>query len=520
MSPSSWFDRKCHDERIPFSSAHEYLRGILGTMPCEENGNCSASERWKGLTQDGNPTVDVIHATSALAHVPWLIEDANVIFDERPDFTESFNVEEHERFRRSMNSLLRRRSDEDLTWTSLIHSVRSNDEELLSKFEQVFDDNLKQSELFGEEYVHGRTPAIGRAMSGGMNTTHNRLTGHNGRTSVVLDEGNTIRCILHRPALESARCVIGLDAFPAKRMWELNTGLSLRSDSVLSDEVRRQWRRDERSLEVRQVGTAVNYVTSGWKSPAQRRKSKAIIGELREMYGAEFRTAITSKSVERSVQEILSEAGIKGAETLYYGNLRSNNDFEGERVGLLLGVIDPGDEYVLDMLALAGLEARPETIEGNRAQGRGFEGPDSRTARGFLDAIRESSVAQGIGRYARNPDSDSSGATVYVWTNVIPRQLVDEVVSGVGSEVTELMRAIERYIREKSPVTARQVQNGIEVPEDHTVGSVSKKHVLDVFGRLEEQGIVVIHKEAGAYGADLCEYVSGELEREVDLGVR
>lgn len=519
-SPSTWFDRKCYKERVPFSAAHKHLRTTLGSLPCEEDGKCTASARWKGLRQDDDtPAVDVIHATSMLAHVDWFIEGANVIFDERPSFIESFNEEEHERFRRSVNTLLRHRSEEGLTWASLIHAVRSEDTQLLSKFEQMFADDFTKSQLFEEKYVHKRAPPICSAMSGGMNATQSRLTGHYGRTSVVLNSENTIRRVLHRPYLESARCVIGLDAFPSKRLWELNTVEPLHSRSVLTDNERRRWRRNERGLEIRQVGINVNYVTKGWKSESQEEKADAIIKELRKMYETEFRTAITSKDAESSVQKMMRDAGIDDYETLYYGHLRSNNDFTGERVGLLLGAIDPGDEYVLDMLALSGLNARPETIEGNRAQGRGFVGPDSEAARGFLDAVREESIAQGIGRYARSPKSDSSRATVYVWTAAIPEPLVDDVVAGPGVEVTELMRTIEVFVRENSPVTAKEVREGVDVPEAHNNDTVSQKHVLEVFERLEEQEIVTIHKGKGAHGADQCEYQRGSLGRAVHLGM-
>lgn len=518
--PSSWFKRKCHQEGVPFSKAHSYLGRTNDGLPCEASGECRATKRWKDLTNEGKPTVDVIHTTATLAHVPWLVDDANIILDERPNFLETFDEVAHERFRRSMNTLLQHRSNSGLTWASLINAMRSDNEDLLTEFQRAFADDLAETRLFGGDYIHARAPAIGRAMSSGMDGTHKRHTGHSDRTSIVLDSMNTIRCVLHRPALDTARCVIGLDAFLTKRVWELNTGLSFRSRSVLSDSVRRQWRRDERGLEVRQVGRTVNYVTSGWRSSTQHQKGNAIINELHEKYGNDFQTAVTSKSINRDVQVMMAEAGIERPETLYYGNLRSRNDFEGERIGLLLGVIDPGDKYVLDMLALCGLNARPETIEGDRAPGRGYVGPDNKAAEDFLDGFREAKLAQGVGRYARSPDAELSGATVYVWTNVLPRQLVDAIVPGVGDSVTDLMKSIEDYIRENSPVTARQVADDVDVPEDHVSDSVSKKHVLEVFGRLEDQGVVVIRKGEAAYGADLCEYIEGELRRVVDLDGR
>ena len=50
-----------------------------------------------------------------------------------------------------------------------------------------------------------------------------------------------------------------------------------------------------------------------------------------------------------------------GPDTLHYGEEKSRNDFGDEDVCSVLGCIDPGDDYVLDLLAEAGLNAEPET---------------------------------------------------------------------------------------------------------------------------------------------------------------
>jgi hypothetical protein len=61
------------------------------------------------------------------------------------------------------------------------------------------------------------------------------------------------------------------------------------------------------------------------------------------------------------------EAGVDDGEfaTMTYGEEKSRNDFAEETVGLVYGYIDPGDDYVLDLLAECGL-IRFETGEVKR----------------------------------------------------------------------------------------------------------------------------------------------------------
>lgn len=147
----------------------------------------------------------------------------------------------------------------------------------------------------------------------------------------------------------------------------------------------------------------------------------------------------------------------------------SRNDFSGERVGLVNGCMDPGDDYVINLLAELGLEAWPERVDPAeledptkalcgecggrrcstclgtgliRAVGRGFEGPDAGVAAELLASVRENRVAQAAGRYARNADDPDDRAIVYVRTDAIPEELVDVQVDGVRSVATGLQRDI------------------------------------------------------------------------------
>jgi len=93
MAASDWFDAVCDGRGVPFSTAHAYLaehndQGI--TLPCYRGETvCLAIAQWDGLprTEEGDPAVDVIHATHQFAYVPSLVQSCTVVFDEQPDFS-------------------------------------------------------------------------------------------------------------------------------------------------------------------------------------------------------------------------------------------------------------------------------------------------------------------------------------------------------------------------------------------------------------------------------------------------
>ena len=509
MDASDWFDRKCDIEQVQFTTAHRHLRHqIRGDLPC----SCDDVSQYSGILRDsdGELQKDIIHATDKFAHIDWLIEDSNVIFDEQPTYTKSLNEANHESLRRTIGSLLTDRAGEQRSWWErLVIAVVDGDEEALKEYRTLFAEDPPRNWLFSQGYVHASATTIGRALTNAKAMWNNRYRGTDGRTTVVLDDHRSLH--VHQPPnLSKARCVIGLDAHPSEILWNVNTVRNLTTEKVLSDVERRNWRIHERKLLVKQVGKANNYCTRGWKSSSARKKIVRVIEELREQYGKNFRTAITSKALQGEVEDLLRAGGIENPATLYYNNLRSNNNLKGESVGLLFGCIDPGDDYILNILALCGLEAEPQTQEdGSRAFGRGFVGPDSEAATELLWSVRENNIMQAIGRYARSPGEGGDGATVYAMTDAIPEQMVDERVPGVTGEVTDKKREIEEYVRENSPVTTTEVVKSVES---------SRPHVIDTLRQMEEQGVVTKSAGTGPNGADVYRYEGGSFRQPIDLG--
>lgn len=116
----------------------------------------------------------------------------------------------------------------------------------------------------------------------------------------------------------------------------------------------------------RPSGKNGNHLTDG-----NRLKSKArvLIQELRDRHSDDFRSVLCPKAVKSKVESTMKEARIDDSKIITFGRETSNNAFKGERVGLVIGCLDPGDDYVLDILAELKLEAEPKTNECEKCGG-------------------------------------------------------------------------------------------------------------------------------------------------------
>lgn len=532
MTPSEWLDRKCDRDGASFSDAHKELTGRLGRLPCSTDGLCPAFAQYEDVPRDGEDetTYDVVHASATFARLENITIDSNVIIDERPSYRLGVNKNGlRYQIQNGITELLDARSnsgDETYTWEALIELVKDRPEEpedleawegRIAEYSELFESGLSSSERFGSGVsIHELTPAVGRAICAAIPVGNERYCGHDGLLKVVFTRKNRIRTVHDCPDLSGARCIIGLDAHPSPRLWELNTGYELPVVSLLSAEENQYWRTVERGLYVVQVGQYTRPLTKGWRNDSQPDEVETLVNSLREKYGSEFRTSICPKEIESDIHEIMARAGIDGPETMYYGSEKSRNDFTTERVGLLIGCIDPGDEPILDNLALLDLHAEPETItvddKEERAYGRGFVGLDADAAEEFLKSVRETHIAQSIGRYARDRGA-SGGAIVYVWTDAIPEGMVDERVSGVLNRDAPKRDQIENCLFEnREPTTYRELGDKF---------GVSKTYVIDVCKELEKCGKIRISQGTGFAGADEVVYTSDKRDTvpRVDLQI-
>lgn len=511
---SAWIDRQCDQKGVPFSAAHSHLadhndQGV--ELPCGGQGDCPAIHQYERLRSEDPP---LVIATHQFAHVPSLRHRQNVVFDERPDFTEDLSTGQ---VRRAISAFLSEVNAPVETWEAFVQLSQSDSyrgdlgAEVAETEERI--ERVPDREWFiRNPDAHTLAPALARAVwhaeSRGNGRRHGKVSYEPPRLdasasgddlwnreylSVVLDEDNDICLVRSIPDLSTCRSLVGLDAHPSLRRWRLNTWPDVGRKKILDDEERALWRRFERGLRVIQVGEATRPLSSGEYYDSAG--IEVLIEHLSEKYGEDFRTAITSDAVERRVRTSMEVQGIENPKTMHFGNTASRNDFDGESVGLVNGCIDPGDEFVLDLLAELNCEAEPsraekccehcgdrydapedpgegcEQCDGTgmaRAHGREFDGPDADTAAGLLASVRQSETAQATGRWARSADDPADTATVYVRTDVLPDHMVDATVPGTvwtyGKKQSDVVKVLRNA---DSPLSARQLASRADCTKEH-----------------------------------------------------
>ena len=580
---SEWIARMCNHKGLSLHDAKVVLLDIadqdIDEIPCGgEDAKCPVSQQWDDISDsiDGEPEFDVIHGTHKFSFVPTLRYDNNVAFDEQPSFAEigpgdpSGGVQDDgldtNRVKNAVNAFLDD-ADGDVETAGELMSVAKRKAtdvdtvELRDEFPDIYDlfDHRPDKEWYhkhpdahtearaftellwdaarqpiddnGRRYAEltYETPSLSKTSNGEDIVDRHRV-------SLVIDEDNKITTLRIAPDMSNARSVIGFDAHPVEELWELNVGDAMTVEKLMSDEERRLWRRYERRLLVIQVGSGAYSYTTDNRFDVE--KNNVLIKTLREQYGEHFRTAIAPGAVEDNIEDALVNAGVDDPETMHHGDVQSRNDFQGERIGAEIGCIDPGDDYVLDLLSELGMDSTVErqdtvcdTCSGNgcdqcnqtgyeRAFGRGFIGQDADVAENLLASVRENEVAQSTGRYAREADNPDDWATVFTRTNAIPDNMVDFEGPWVW-KYEEKQKAIADYFQEHTEGTAKAIAEWIDTESD-TVESCSKRHVLDTVDRHIDAGNIEKHEGAGYNGANVYEWTAtdsvskcGELKFEI-----
>ncbi|WP_336365303.1 bifunctional DNA primase/polymerase [Halalkalicoccus salilacus] len=552
---SDWFEAQCGGKGLPFQLVHAAIDEQNDQdvdLPCvADGGECPAVSQWDGVPRDddGNPTVDVVHATHHFAYVPSIRAGTNVIFDEQPS---AFSVDLHQsRIERAVRAYLLAIGAPVTSYWSLLSLAESDgyrdgehqEREELEAAMKSEDAQPDREWYIRENDAHALAPALTRAIyraaryedpdANGRRTTtvlhapprfdadgsSNGTAGGPGDSflTIVLQASRVVSA-RNTPGLMSARSVIGLDAHPSRPLWQRNVHPDINTERIMNPLEHRLWRRFERGLTAVQVGDAT-YPRAGENAidwDENDRKLPVLITAIRERFGDDFRTAITTKQIKDALGDRLRDAGIPEPETMHYGEETSNNSFAGESVGLVNGCMDPGDDYVINLLAELDLDAWPERVDPTdvddptnalcaecygrtcqvcggtglkRAKGRGFDGPDVDTAAEILASVRENRVAQAVGRYARNADDPDDSAIVFVRTNAVPDDLIDVRVNGVEWIPTGIQREIAHALADRPDgATAKGVADDI---------GCSTRHARATLAEFERHDVVEREKGAG-----------------------
>ena len=500
--PSEWLKRMCEGRGLSLSVAHTefYKRycGDLTRVPCE------GCRQWEGVPrdEDGDPSYDVIFATHQFARAPAVIKNCNVVIDELPDFSTNLTTED---IRQSVRSYLNRVDAPDRTWEDLIVSHGQRKSNLF--FIQQFDRPDREWILEGD-HGHVLTPGLVRAILAAEPQCHDRWKGeclyrypdlnpgsdsptYSVRIRVVFDDNYDIELLQVVPDFSEARCVIGLDAHPTEPKWKANTLQSIDFEQLLSDEEAQYWRRNERNLEIVQVGDNKN----SWTNRGfNEHKVTGICAELRHQYGNDFSTGITSDRFEGKLEQCMRSIGIDSPDTTHYGKEKSVDIFDGEKFGLVAGCISPSSEQIKDWLALLEKEATPRREEFDDYEGQDWVGPDADVAKELLRDVREKGVLQAAGRYARSPDDPDDGATVYVLTNVLPSRKVDREVDDVQTFGTKAQEIIATVADSRDGLTPREILSRVDA---------SRRYVYKILDQCRETPWMDVEEGAGSNDPDV-----------------
>jgi hypothetical protein len=566
MPASDWMGMMCNDRGVPFSDAHRYLNQHNDQnvpLPCSANSTCPAVKQYDDLREEENP---LVIATHNFAHVPGLRMGTNVVIDEEPNYELNMSTD---RLKEAITAFLDEANAHVDTWEDLwsvatadnherrLGEIVSGDEDLdvaarkkglvASEYcDSVWNELRNQlyhepdrDWYYDEPNAHTMAGPLARAV---LNSEEQAGGRRKGKTfyepirpdahlrdddgwnrewlSIVFDSKNEVSFIRSVPDFSQTRSFVGLDAHPSVEVWSVNTIPDIGVKKVLSDEKRHLWRQYERGLRVVQVGEATRPLASG--NYFNGAKTRTLVEHLRDEYGSDFKSAITSKAVGEDLEDIMSDVGAYEPQVMTYGEEKSRNDFSEHEVGYVHGCIDPGDDMVMDIVAELELDAVP--VRANvccehcgdrddapeeagsgchrcnhtgwaREKGREFEGEDADAAASILASVRENHVAQAAGRYARNPDDPEASATVYVATDAIPDGFADVKVPGVIQTFTKQQREIVRTLRESErPMTAKDIANNADC---------TARYVRDVLGTLTDWGYVDTDPMAGPNGATL-----------------
>lgn len=477
--PSEWFNTMCDDQGLHLSVAHGiFERKFDGELPCCPGGSrCQSIAQWDNIprTEDDELNYDVLHATHPFARVPQLVEDCNIIFDERPDFTTDLSTE---KVRKTVNSYMEEIDGPIDGWADLMSGLTGRLELDLHEVKESLTE--PDTDWFlKDEKAHALAPGLVEAIVTAEERNHNRWVGTAEYTypnlnpqfdgpdqevmiRVVIQGGyeNEIKIVQVLPDFEKARSVVGLDAHPAMAKWKANTIPSIEERQVLSQDDLHEWRRNYRNLHIVQAGDNKNtWTKKDYNSP----KVGVLCEELRNKYGDGFRTGVTSRRFKRDLIRDMQKAGVADPLALHYGIEKSVGDFDGERAGVIAGCISPSDEDIKDQMALLGKVAEPEreAKEGD-VDGQKWVGPDADVAHQLIRDVREHRVLQAIGRYGRSPDDPDDRATVYVLTSMVPDPFVDEKIDDVRPFGTKQEEIIQ-FVSEHDGVTPLEITENLDV---------------------------------------------------------
>lgn len=467
-------------------------------LPCMGEGEECPYLRQLDAIED----VDVVVGSPVHANLSDIIEDRILVFDEYPGDTFQRKLEAGD-LTRVISEFFDHHEEFDIETYDALRMVAQNAEAFGDKQKQirqrlVGEDTLRDNpRAIRSEDGHVKAPAAVMAVIELAGPTigeedgadwKSQLRGQTNLDYATLSDGTqAVRdsekggiILRQTPSLTDTEAVIGLDGTPVEPLWEGILGEdSVSIDRVLCDECRATYLTETLGYRFVQTTTATKPYSSG--EHVNRRKDYGVIEAVASNHEEQPNVITTRRARQRLFEENPSKkyvdidavtAQVGGKK--HYGNLRSSNDFAGDRVGIVLGSPHPGDRAIQITAALEGYTASRE--DGKEDTHYGIPG------RPFLSHYRENKVAQAALRFGRE-----AGATVYLHTSAVPKWLERVVSTGPEDVILETRAQGEREVIKSLLDDGSGTSSGIAERDRVTVGN---RQVREILNRLQKEGAV------------------------------
>jgi hypothetical protein len=284
-------------------------------------------------------------------------------------------------------------------------------------------------------------------------------------------------CLLLPPELDDADGIIALDGTPTPDLWQLAVDTRLSHEQVLPDKERADYLNDTLGHSVVQTAGDAAYSYSGGNAVKPERDG-LLFEAVADREGTEPALISTKAAISQYEEEAVLTAVGKHK---HYGNLKGSNQFEDERVGIVVGSRHYGDDFIEMWGTLAGKSVK------RVGDGKGMNLDYGEFGNKILHHMREHEVLQAVLRFGRN----GSPTTVYVHTAALPEWVPIEA-KGHIDRWSKGKREVFEVLKTDAP--GEWMTDEI----NEQVESISERQVRNVMNELAEDNLIEKGKDGRA----------------------
>ncbi|AXR81514.1 hypothetical protein [Natrarchaeobaculum sulfurireducens] len=466
-------------QQLSPSQIHERLGEHI---PCQHEGRCEYAQKCDFDEEE----MDLIIGHPIHANVERYVEDRIVLFDE--DAADAFQYEvDQATYTEAVNAFLQNHADEigASSFDDLIRATDDEKEQWISTIEENY--TLLDPQLgYSSQGCRADVPLLTIAILNGENVETDDVVLENMRRTeigdivLLYDEGkgrNDPMMMVRNPPnpLSSAWSVVAMDGTPKKSVWEGGLGMTLDHDEFMTPGERETYIRDILNYDIIQL-TPDRTVPAAKPDNVKRWVLNGFLHDIKERHDEMVPVIAPNKTKKSKV-----ESRYVKSKELHHGKVRSHSEYEDEQLLAVLGSQHPGDRVIQRWAALDG-HAVESNGESSVNKSYGPIGDD------YYEYLVHNEVAQAIFRAGRSEDVD--GATIYVYTCLIPDWVPRRVVTEKPAKWSEEMKLTMRTLKDLGSAPKERLVNETDQP-DRTV----RRHL----NTLQDEGAVENVSGYGGY---------------------